>query len=536
MGTKNCPETPRQKMINMMYLVFVAMMALNVASEVLDAFRVVDNSLTQSLKTTDLKNNLIYASFSNAYAENPAKVQEWYDKAMQVKSKTNELVEKIQALKEELTIASDGFNLNDPQNKDESISDLPYFTNSKGDTIVMKKQDELNVPTEMMITQKKAEELKNSINQYRDFLISKIDTASPIADNIRGTLDTSDPKVNFKEGADKKSWEVAHFENKPLIAIITLLSKIQIDIRTSETNIISNLYSQIDASSFKFNRLGAHVFPKSNYVLKGDVFEAEIFLGAEDTTQQPEIYVNNRQLSLVGGKGVFKVPANEAGTFKWGGFIKYKTPDGNYKSYPFQSEYQVGEPSATISPLKMNVLYQGLANPIGVSVPGVSSQNIKITATNGTISQQGGQYVINPRELDPTGKKTKIDVYATFNGQDKFMGTMAFRVKDVPPPVAEISGKSGGIIKKEDLIVEDGIFATMKDFDFDLKYTITSFSISFGGTYVKDYSSSSNRFTEEQKSQFKQLSRGNIIYIGNIMARGDNGATKELSPITFKIQ
>ena len=116
------------------------------------------------------------------------------------------------------------------------------------------------------------------------------------------------------------------------------------------------------------------------------------------------------------------------------------------------------------------------------------------------------------------------------------MGSMAFRVKEVPVPIAEVGGKNGGNIRKEDLLVEDGIFAMLKDFDFDLKYTVTQFDVTFSGTYVRTYSSTSNRFTKDQKDLFRQLSQGNIIYIDNIKARGDNGVVKDLASITFKIR
>jgi gliding motility-associated protein GldM len=184
----------------------------------------------------------------------------------------------------------------------------------------------------------------------------------------------------------------------------------------------------------------------------------------------------------------------------------------------------------------MNVLYQGLANPVSVSVPGIPSGNIEATITNGKIEQQGNEFVVFPNDLDPNAKRTKIEVFATVGGQKRMMGSMPFRVKEVPSPVAEIAGKNGGNIRKENLLVEEGIFAILKDFDFDLKYTVTQFDVSFSGTYVRTYSSESNLFTREQKDQFKQLSQGNIIYIDNIKARGDNGVVKDLSPITFKIR
>jgi len=541
MSSKNCPESTRQKMINMMYLVLTAMLALNVASEVLESFRIVDASLTQTLNNIKRKNDQIYGAFDAAYIANPAKVKEWKDKADQVNKKTADLITQIKDLKEQLVLASGGIPLKEAQAESGFVlsSSEPSIVNSKGDTILITKEDDLNTPSEIMIQQKKANDLKNGINQYRDFLASFLEEGSTLRENIMKQLDTPDPRIDLSEGGEKKSWESLHFESKPLIAVITLLSKMQIDIENAETNVISSLFSQIDAASFKFNRLGARILATSTYVLQGDQFEAEIFLAAEDTTQQPEIFVGNTKLTMRDGKGIYKVPASQVGTFKWGGLIKYKNPEGNINSYPFQGEYQVGKPSATISPTKMNVMYVGIANPIKVSVPGAASENLVVTINNGRIEKAGDDYLAYPSKLDATGKSTSINVSAKFGSELRPMGTMDFRVKEVPPPVATIGSKNGGNLKKEDLLAEDGIFAELKDFDFDLKFKITQFDVTFSGAggYVKTYSSKDNKFTSDQRDQFGKLTMGSFIYIDNIMAKGDDGQpARPLSPVSFKIR
>ncbi len=537
MGTKNCPETPRQKMINMMYLVLLAMMALNVASEVLDAFRVVDSSLMQTLKSVDSKNNQLYASFAQAYEESPAKVQEWKDKADRVKALTDGLTNKITDLKEEIIMRSGGTNLTET-GESVNLSQKSFMVNTKGDTIVIKKDDELNVPSEVMIRMKKAEDLKADIDELKEAFLSFLEEDSPIRQTIQQELDTSDPKMRLKEGAEKRTWEIELFDNKPIIAVVALLSKIQIDVQNAESNILTYLYSQIDASSFKFNKLGARVIAKTSYVLEGDVYRAEVFLAAEDTTQQPIILINDRPLKIVDGKGIYEVPATTAGTYKWGGIIKYKTPEGGFNSYPFEEEYIVSEPSVTISPTKMNVFYMGVPNPVSVSVPGVPSEDLQVTVTNGRIQQDGKDYLVFPTAEDINGRNTRVTVNANIGGQPRSMGSMVFRVKQVPDPVATIAGQASGVIRKEDLLAEAGIFAALIDFDFDLKFTVTQFDITFTGAggYTNTWSSNSNRFTTDQTRQFNALTTGSIIYIDNIMARGDDGTNRQLSPISFKIR
>ncbi|MCW0483139.1 gliding motility protein GldM [Gaoshiqia sediminis] len=537
MGTKNCPETPRQKMINMMYLVLLAMMALNVASEVLDAFRIVDTSLLQTLKSLDQKNDQLFASFNQAYELNQEKVKPWLDKANQVKSGVDSLLNKITDIKEEMVIRAGGTYI--ATIEDYKVSpDRSYITNTKGDTILIKKDDELNVPSEVMIRLKRATELKESISSLREELLALVEEEGPIRTSIIQDLDTSDPRSRLKEGGEKKTWESEHFENKPIIAVIALLSKIQIDIQNTETNILNYLYSQIDASSFKFNKLNAVVIPRSSYVLEGDVYHAKVFLAAEDTTQQPEIIVNNKSLRIEDGKGIFEVPASSAGTFNWSGLINFKTPEGAINTYRFEQEYQVGKPSVTISPTKMNVFYLNIPNPISVSVPGVPSENLSVSVTNGRIEKRPDGYLVYPTKEDINGKETKVVVNANINGVNRSMGQMVFRVKRVPDPLATIAEKNGGVLRKEDLMAEQGVFASLVDFDFDLKFVITQFDVTITGAggYTNTWSSKSNRFTAEQKQQFGNLQPGSIIYFDNIVAHGDDNTNRELSPISFKIR
>jgi gliding motility-associated protein GldM len=538
MSSKNCPESTRQKMINMMYLVLTAMLALNVAAEVLESFRIVDASLVQTLNNVNRKNEQIYSAFDAAYIQNPAKVKEWKDKADQVRQKTNVLITKIKDLKEQLVLASGGIPLKNTEPGFVFASEAPFIVNTKGDTILIKKEDDLNTPSEIMINKKKAADLKADMNEYRDFIAGYVEAGSPLHDNLIKQLDTADPKINLKEGGEKKTWESLHFESKPLIAVITMLSNMQIDIQNAETNIITTLYGQIDAASFKFNKLGARVIAKSTYVLEGDQFEAEIFLAAEDTTQQPEIFVGGTKLSMKDGKGIYRVSASKVGTFKWDGLIKFKNPEGNIDSYPFKSEYQVGKPSATISPTKMNVLYMGIANPIKVSAAGVASENLEITVNNGRYEKSGDDFLVYPSKLDALGKITSISVTAKMNGESRPMGSMVFRVKEVPDPLATIGGKNSGNLKKEELMAEDGVFAELKDFDFDLKFKVTQFDVNYTGAggYSKVDKSTTNRFTQEQKDHFSKLTQGSMIYIDNIMAKGDDGTNRPLAPIGFKIK
>jgi len=532
MGAKNCPETPRQKMINMMYIVLTAMLALNVASEVLEAFRLIDSSLIHTLSAVDMKNQQIYTSFEQAYLENPAKVQEWKQKADQVQNITKNLNDYISNMKKELVIYSGS----------EKISaEYPYKPGSfilvtqEGDSLEIKKQDDLNGTSEFMIKQKKAEELKAKIIAYKNELVSVLGDDEPdLKETVLRALETPDPTGSGAR--DKKTWESLHFENTPMAAILTVLSKTQIDVRNSESNILNYLYSQIDAGSFKFNKLGARIIANSNIVFQGEPYEAEVFLAAEDTTQQPEIFINGRPAEVKEGKAIYKVSTSESGVFKWNGLIKYKTPDGIFKDYKFEQTYQVTKPGITMSATRMNVFYRGLDNPFDIA-GGIPKEDLEVEMTNGKVTKSGDTFIVRPTDLDESGKKTKITVYANINGTKRLIGATEWRVKPVPPPIAQVAGKSSGDIRREVLTIQDGVMAVLQDFDFDFKYKVSEFEVqTTTGGYTDIKKSKSNRFTPEQKEMLKRVQLESFVYIGNIKAIGDDGSTRDLLPITFKVK
>jgi gliding motility-associated protein GldM len=406
------------------------------------------------------------------------------------------------------------------------------------DSLEIKKEDDLNGPSEFMIKQKRAAELREKITTYKNSLVALLGDDEPeLTETILSTLETADPVAAKNPNKEKNSWESMHFENTPLAAILTVLSKIQIDVRNAEANVLTYLYSQIDAGSFKFNKLGARVIANSNIVFQGEPYVAEVFLAAEDTTQQPEIIINGRPAEVADGKAIYKVGTNEPGIFKWSGLIKYKTPDGIFKDYKFEQTYQVTKPSVTMSAEKMNVFYRGLDNPFDIS-GGLPKENLEVEMTNGKITKSGDKFVVRPTELDEQGKRTTITVYANMNGARKLVGTTTWRVKKVPDPVAQVAGKSGGDIRKERLQVEDGVMAILEDFDFDFKYKVTQFEIqtTVKGGYVDRKLSKSDRFTKEQKEQLKNVALESIVYISNIKAVGDDGSTRDINPISFIVK
>ncbi len=219
------------------------------------------------MEGVETKNQQVYAAFEQAYVENPVKVQEWKQKADSVRKISADMVSYISSMKEELV----KYSGSEPVNKDNPYDpDRFNFVTQSGDTLEIKKEDDLNGPSEYMITQKKANELKQHITDYKNNLVGNIsEDDAELRNTILTTLETPDPSAGLKESDEQKTWESQYFENKPLVAVLTVLSKMQIDVKNSEANVINYLYAQIDAGSFKFNKLGATVIAKFKSCISG---------------------------------------------------------------------------------------------------------------------------------------------------------------------------------------------------------------------------------------------------------------------------
>jgi gliding motility-associated protein GldM len=513
MGTKNCPETPRQKMINVMYLVLTAMLALNVDKQVLDAFAAVDQSFVQTIKNMDSKNQLAYNDFQAKTAVNKQKFEDDYQKSLTVKANAEALYRYIDSLKVVLVKAVDG--------EEGDINNIV----SKGD---------LNITPNIMINKKNGAKLRLAIEAYRDALLTVVDTTRAgkgVISSINKGLDTSKPVT--KDGSTP-TWEDSKFLGYPLIAVITLMSKMQSDVRNAEADVINYLAGKKDAVAMKFDNLQAVVLPTSNYVLAGNTYEAKIFLSAVDATVIPDVFVGNSKLPFDPklNASVYKVITSTEGKSKFSGRIDYKKQDGTIMSMPFENEYEVAKPSMTVSPTKMNVFYLGLDNPVSISVPGISANNISVSMTNGTIVQGATGFSVRPKEQG----QAVITVSAMIDGQTKLIGSTPFRVKRTPDPLAYVANKVEGTISKAELLAQQGVLSKIPDFDFELKFTVQSFVVSTTrGGFVVDKSATGNRFTQEQIDLMNGLNPGNRLLIGSIVVRGEDGTTRYPPSINFKI-
>ena len=540
-------ETPRQKMIGMMYLVLTALLALNVSKDVLNAFVIVDEGLTKTTKNFVEKNQNIYKEFSQRDVENHAKAGPYLAEAMEVKKRADALFDLLQSDKLEIIRKSEGTDADNGSKP--SIKDGQIF----GENIA--KKDDTNWPSTVMVTNGKGLGLKAEINTFREYLLElvKDPNANSVKEAIKKGLDTSDPPV--KDNVTE-TWVTEHFEHLPLIAVITILSSMQSNVRNAESDILRYLYSSIDANSFKFTQLEAIVLPKSNYVIRGDSYEAKLFIAAFDTTQPPRILIGPYEKKILPdgtedyvmkhvddsirtfdhGKGIYKVGAGSVGDRKWSGLIVLKSPNGGPDvRRPFDAEYTVAEPTATVSPTKMNVFYLGVDNPVEISASGTPADKIIPSITNGAIHRVGsGSYIVNPSKANVI---SEITVYADMGGgQRKNMGTKPFRVKPLPDPVAKIAGQKGGVIAKNILAAQTIMVAELEGSDFQAPFKITSFTVSITQAgFAREETANNENITSGQKELIRSLSRGQRVYFQDIKAIGPDGSTRTIGTIDFKV-
>jgi len=385
--------SPRQKMINMMYLVLTAMLALNISKDILEALTKLNQSLDQTVQTVDKKNADIYSAFHAAASENPEKAGPWRDKAMAVKEKSDDLYAFIENMKKELIEVSGG---------------------TDEETGLPKKLDAREPPANYLLNEKHATKLKEKIEAYEASVLQYAEGNEQLQNTIKTFFDTEKKKVGDK----MVDWESASFEHFPLAAILPFLTDFQAKVRNTESDVISELQRNIGKTDLKFTGVRAIVMPKSNYVTQGDEYEAEVFLAAYDDTQEPEIIIEGEPLpeeQIANGIGKVSFKATSVGEQTWGGVIKIKQIGQETKEYPVEATFTVAPPSVVISPTKMNVLYRGVDNPLEIGVPGVDPAKLRVSGPG--VSGSNGNYMAVVTNVQ--GKEVTINVAVEEKDEDR---------------------------------------------------------------------------------------------------------------------
>lgn len=513
MPIKKKRVSPRQKMINLMYLVLMAMLALNVSSDVLNGFSLVSDSLDKSTQNATQVNQGIYATFDQQMKNYPAKVKMWYDKAQYVRAMSDSLFNLAEELKEAIVKKSDG--------KD-------------GDVRNIKNREDLEASTQVMLAPAKGRgnELKKAIDSYRERIVRMVnDTLKQSI--IRSNLNTDIPT---KERILGKNWAEYMFENMPTAASVTLLTKLQSDVRYAEGEVLHNLIGNVDVKDIRVNQLNAYVIPNAQTIVKGGRFSAQLIMAAVDTTRRPAIYVGGKQIQST--NGIYETVCNSTGDFTLNGYIEMLDGTGEKVRRDFSQKYTVVAPSATVSADIMNVLYAGYDNPISVSVPGIPSNKITCTMKGGTLERKGdGHFIAKPTEV---GSEAVITVNAQNEGRTQQMGAFSFRVRKLPDPTPFIAYKDasgaeshyrGGSLSKQILMETDALGAAIDDGLLNIAFRVKSFETVFYDAMgnAVPFKSEGERFSDRQKAQIRGLARNKRFYISNVQAVGPDGIERTLN-------
>ena len=490
-------QTPRQKMINLMYIVLMAMLALNVSSDVLRGFTLVDDSLVRTTINSSEQNLALYDALAQSMAVNPEKVGPWYEKALRIKEKSDSLYMFVGDLKARINQA---------------------------------KQDDLEVSSFVMFSPRtgKGVELAEQIDLFKEEIVSQID--NPVQKKIiSDNLTLNIPRL---------------FEGTPAAAAATLLTKLQSDIRYAEGEVLHTLTKDIDIRDLRVNQVNAYVIPNSQNIVRGGKLSAQIILAAVDSTQRPTIYVGDKQLPE-GADGIFETVCNTTGDFTLNGYMELNQGDGEVIRRNFSQKYSVIDPSATVSATLMNVLYAGYDNPISISVPGVANSHVQanITNGNGSLRREGNSFVAHPSQI---GQEAIIRVSANVDGRSQVMGDYAYQVRALPDPSPFIEYKDnngvskryrgGAGLSKAALMNTDGIVAAIDDGLLNINFQVLGFETVFFdnmGNAVPEVSSGAN-FSSRQKDMFRRLSRGKRFYISRVRAKGPDGVERVL-PTTLEV-
>jgi gliding motility-associated protein GldM len=543
--------SPRQKMINMMYLVLTALLAMNVSKEILNSFAILNNGLQKTNETFKAKNEVSYNLFERSLMSDPVKVRPYYEKAMKVKKASNEMYEYIEVLKNDVIEKVEQKKETTIEGRSGQDSTIVIASN----VLYMEGKDNYNEPTLYFMGESdleakpgsKAYEFKEKIKKFKADMMSSVDEKDRA--DIRLGLDISNV-YSSKEGRSI-TWESNTFYHNPAVAVISLLTKMQNDVRNAEADIVNSLYKRIDVASFKFDVLKARVIANSNYVLLGEEYKADVFLAAYSSTSNPKVWIGNTDTvskKIIGnidstsvkvkdGIGVYTLAPSSEGTVQWGGIIKMKDPSDPKKfiDFPFSSEFKAARPAIVVSPDKMNVFYVGIDNPVSISVPGVAAEDIVPSMSGGSISGSRGKYNVR---VGGNAKEAVVGVSAKTKSGVKSMGSgVKFRVKQVPNPVATVYGKRGSdVVKQGELQFIKSVVPMLDNFEFDLKFPVVSFdvSMSVNGLEVTE-TTKGGSLNDKQLQLIRRGKKGGRVSIENVKVTKPGGSVVNIGVVTLKI-
>ncbi len=542
-------ETPRQKMIGMMYLVLTAMLALNVSKEILEAFVSVNENMVTTNKNFDEKLNDTYTQFSNMAATDQAAV-EWYKRALDAKALSDSLVNYLIQTRSEVILKTE------PRNEayyNKETGKVNWDSLNNVSLNALNALDDYSTPSNYFLGEGdllpgEAKTMKEKFAEYRDNILKTVKESD--ANKMKIGLKT-DGKFENRITHEKMNWENYMFYHTILAADVVILNKYIAEVRNIEFDVLTKLMSYVGAEAFKFNKIEAKVIPEKNYVFKGDEYKAQILVAAYDTAESPDVRYRmgidsltaammDNAIEVPGENGIVNltIPTSgmPLGEKNFAGVVLLRDPvnRNKFKQYHFQSTFNVGEPTAIISADKLNIFYKGINNPLSISIPGIPPSQVSYRKVSGSaqITQTApGQY-----NVKPTGDiKSEIIIAAMANvdGAVKEMAKKAFTIEEVPNPTVEVAGRSGGSISKNGLLnAKPFVTAELKDFWFDsdeLKYKVVRYQVNITVNGISTpYNYTGENLSDDLKQKIQSLRSGTNISFEKFMVTKPGGDEKAL--------
>jgi gliding motility-associated protein GldM len=509
--------TPRQKMINLMYLVFIAMLALNMSKEVLSAFGLMTEKL--SAANTDAKERIAndIKAMEKQMESQPEKFGPLVAQAKEVEKLSNNFYNYIEDLKNQMMATVD-----DPF--DYEVQDKADFLDQRffiGDNL-----------------KPEGQEFLDNINGFKSG-IAKVLGNDPKYKDVISSVNQSfntDP-VKRRDGIEV-SWMDYHYKGFPMVASMTKLTQLQADIRKAQTDVLNSMVAEklkVEASLTNFDAI---VVPDKTAFFAGESFKGRIILGKKDNTLKANsVIINGRELpssAMQAGQTILEFPAGNVGEQNIKGTMSFTDFDGKTFEIPVETSYSVipRPNSATISADKMNVVYRGVENPMTISFAGVPDNLVTVSAPGLTKGSKPGQYNMSPGQ----GTEVTIVVNGKLPDGTAVSDKKSFRIKNVPPPLGAIARETGSLKGSKSRLESAQITAELPDFLYDLQFKVTQFTFKVPGQAAVIVNG--DRVNDQCRAALARATRGDVVTISEIktVIPGTQIVTGKTAPVVYEIQ
>ena len=503
------PKEPRQLMINLMYLVLTALLALNVSAEVMNAFFSLDKGLKSSRAIVDKNNNALKSSIDATAAAYPTdKNNDLKGKAVQAQRIAEDFNTYMEGIRTRLFELGKGPSKNDPT--------IPKDIRNK------------DVTTRVFVNEKLGDEIEAKIKETRLSFLALTGNDPVVAAALPLDVEV------LPEGSSAKSWSEFKFKQMPVAAVFPILGKIQSDGKSSASAVLNWCAEQMGKIDIKFDAFQPAVSAEKSYIIQGDKYAADIFLSAYSTSaDNVSISVNGSGLPVREGVAHYEASGSGVGEKSFNVSINVKNPlTGENKNYSKEFKYEVGQRSVAVSLDKMNVFYIGVENPVSVSAAGVSSNDVKVSASGVNISNKGGGHFVVTASTPGEATLTVSGGGAT--------SSFKYRVKRIPDPVPLLGAQhKGGSMNNGTFKAQGGIAAVLQNFDFDAKCDVVGFEV----TYLpkrQDPISKQNggaRWNSEVADMVQRAKPGDSYFFDDVKCKcpGD-GQARNIGGLAFKIK